>query len=131
MNIKSPFLPVVLACAALSSAAQDAPANHVDMTEAILDFLSRTELCLQSCADEASTKAAIPQLRQLKQECDTLVAQQKALPEPTVQDYMAVQHHMAAFNTIWQSIRTHVARMQESGLMSAEVAEILHIAPAN
>ena len=109
--------------------AQDVPGSHVDMTTTILDFLSRTELCLNSCTDAASTHAAIPQLLQLKQECDKLVEAQKALPEPTVQDYMAVQTHMDAFNTIWKAIRNHIARLQQEKLLTQEIIQILHIAP--
>lgn len=99
------------------------------MTARILDFLSRTELCLNTCTDEASTKAAIPQLQQLKQECDTIVALQKALPEPTVQDYMAVQHQMETFNSIWLAIRNHIERMQKENLMSSEIVAILLVSP--
>lgn len=117
------------ALCSLNVHAQDMPGNHVDVTTAILDFLSRTELCLNSCTDAASTQAAIPQLQQLKQECDKLAEAQKALPEPTVQDYMAVQAHMEAFNTIWKAIRNHIARMQQEKLMTPEIIQILHIAP--
>lgn len=105
-----------------------APASHVDMTHAILDFLSRTELCLQSCQDEASISAALPQLKELKKECGQLVDAQRSLPEPTVQDYMAVQDKMEAFTTIWKAIRDHIERLEQAGLLSQELREILHIA---
>lgn len=127
--MRSLLFSFFLAGCAFCVSAQDAPSNHVDMTAQILDFLSRTELCLNSCTDEASAKAAIPQLHLLKQECDKLVASQKALPEPTVQDYMAVQHQMESFNTIWKAIRSHIERMQSEGLMSPEIAAILLISP--
>ena len=117
-----------LAFGVLVSSAQDAPANHIDMTEVVLDFLSRTELCLQSCSDSAATQAAIPQLRQLKEECATIVNMQKQLPEPTVQDYMAVQEHMAAFDSLWKAIRNHLSRMEKNSLITPEVRDILQIA---
>ena len=129
--MKKFLLTVLLACSALQLRAQDTPTNHLDMTAAVLDFLSRTELCLNSCTNPESTKAAIPQLQQLKQECENLVKMQKNLPEPTVQDYMAVQNHMATFNTIWKSIRSHISRMEEDKLMTPEIRSILLIAEKN
>lgn len=127
--MRSFLFSLCLAGLTLSVSAQDAPSNHVDMTAQILDFLSRTELCLNTCRDESSTKAAVPQLQQLKQECDKIVEQQKALPEPTVQDYMAVQNQMETFNSIWKAIRDHIERMQMENLMSPEIAAILLISP--
>ncbi len=126
--MKQFFLAILLAFGAFQLQAQDSPTNHLDMTAAVLDFLSRTELCLNACTDAASTKAAIPQLQQLKKECEELVKMQKALPEPTVQDYMAVQNHMATFDTIWKSIRSHISRMEEENLMTPEIRSILLIA---
>ena len=105
------------------------PASHVDLTSAILDFLSRTELCLASCQDAESAKAALPLLRNLKSECDKLAAIQQSLPEPTIQDYLAVQQQAAAFNTIWDAIRNHIERLEQSGIMSQEMRSIMHISP--
>lgn len=123
-----PFL--VLACTAVHIApASEQPGNHVDLTTAILSFMSRTELCLNACRDAESLKAAVPQLKELKAECDKLASIQRALPEPTIQDYMAVQKHMATFNTIWKAIRTHIERLEEEKIMTQEVRDILFIAP--
>ena len=94
-------------------------ANHMDLTHAIID-----------CQDEASAAAAIPQLLQLKEECDKLVETQQSLPEPTIQDYMAVQNQMEAFNTVWNAIREHIERLESNQLLTAEMRRILHIAPA-
>lgn len=119
---------IALALAFSASAQSPTPTNHVDLTTAIIEFLSRTELCLNSCQDEASAQAAIPQLLELKKECDTLVETQRALPEPTIQDYMAVQNQMEAFNTVWNAIRDHIERLEQAGLMSQKMRDILHIA---
>lgn len=113
----------------LSFPAPAAPANHVDMAGAILDFLSRTELCLNSCRDAASTQAAIPKLQELRQESIQLAETQRNLTEPTIQDYMAVQDKMEAFTTIWNAIRKHLERLEEEQLMTSELRQILHIAP--
>lgn len=127
--MKKVILSLCFLTNALYAASAEAPANHVDMTSAILDFLSRTELCLNSCRDEASAKSAIPQLQQLKQECEKLMNTQRELPEPTVQDYMAVQHQMETFNTIWKAIRDHIERLEQEKLMTQDMRHILHIAP--
>lgn len=127
--MKNFFLVVLLASSLATAQNLPAPANHVDMTAVIIDFLSRTELCLNSCRDEASAKAAIPQLQALKKECDSIVETQRNLPEPTIQDYMAVQDQMATFNTVWSAICDHIERLEQENLMSQELRAILHIAP--
>ncbi len=123
------LIALVFAISATAEAATQA--NHVDLTTAIIDFLSRTELCLNSCRDEASVKAAVPKLQALKKECDSLMETQRSLPEPTIQDYIAVQNQMEAFNTVWNAIREHIERLEQEQLLSREMREILHIAPAN
>ncbi len=127
--MKHLLLSIAFGMIAFSATARELPSNHVDLTDSILDFLSRTELCLNSCNDEQSIAAALPQLQQLKEECGRLVDAQRALPEPTVQDYMAVQNKMEAFNTIWNAIRNHIERLEDNKLMTPELREILRIAP--
>lgn len=116
------------ATAALVLAAEpESPATHQDLAEALLDFLSRTELCLRSCTDENSVNAAIPHLRSLAREADMLAASQAALPEPTVQDFMAVQDKMGPFDTICKAIQAHLARLSEKKLITDEFRQILKI----
>lgn len=127
--MKHLLLSIAFGIFAVSATARELPDNHVDLTDSILDFLSRTELCLNSCNDEQSIVAALPQLRQLREECGKLVDAQRSLPEPTIQDYMAVQNKMEAFTTIWNAIRNHIERLEENKLMSPELREILRVAP--
>ncbi|MBR3903725.1 MAG: hypothetical protein IKJ29_08720 [Akkermansia sp.] len=127
--MKHLLLSIAFGIFSASAPAQELPANHVDLTDSILDFLSRTELCLNSCNDAQSIEAALPQLQQLSEECGKLVDAQRALPEPTVQDYMAVQNKMEAFTTIWNAIRAHIERLEENKLMTPELREILRVAP--
>ena len=125
------ILLTVLSFLSLSCLAEETRvASHIDLTHTVLDFLSRTELCLNSCRDAESVAAAIPQLRELEKECGTIVEAQRALPEPTVQDYMAVQDQMEAFNTVWDAICKHIERLETEQLMTEEMRHILHIAPA-
>ena len=97
------------------------------MADALLDFLSRTELCLNACKDKESVSAAVPQLRKLAEEADKLAAAQAALPEPTVQDFMAVQNKMGTFDTICKAIQAHLLRLSEQGLLTDECRQILKI----
>lgn len=120
------FLPPVILVVAHATA-QETPATHQDMAEALLDFLSRTELCLRSCTDEASVQAALPQLRQLAKEADKLAAAQAALPEPTVQDFMSVQDKMGTFDSICKAIQAHLVRLSEKGLLNDNFRQILKI----
>ena len=127
--MKQIILSLVLGAGIQGAPLLAAPANHVDMTHAILDFLSRTELCLNSCRDAETLQAAIPLLLQLKQECAQLAEDQRNLPEPTNQDYIAAQSKIEAFNTLWNAIRNHIERMEQEQILTQEVRQILHIAP--
>ena len=125
------FLFLGFLCITCCHAADMPSASHMDHTHKILDFLSRTELCLNSCRNAESAAASLPQLRELEKECAQLVESQRALPEPTVQDYMAVQDQMEAFNTIWEAICKHIERLESEQLISEEMRNILRIAPSN
>lgn len=120
------FLPLS-ALVAFQAAAQEPPASHQDMAEALLDFLSRTELCLRSCTDEASVNAAVPLLQQLAKEAAYLAAAQADLPEPTVQDFMSVQDKMGTFDSICKAIQAHLVRLSEKGLLNDNFRQILKI----
>lgn len=127
--MKHVLITLGFACSAFGQV--ELPSNHVDLSTSIIEFLSRTEHCLNTCQDAASVNAAIPQLKQLKDECDRLVEKQKSLPEPTVQDFMAVQHQMDAFYTVWNAIRKHIERMEQNKLLTEEIRAILCIEPSN
>ena len=99
--------------------------SHRDLAHAITDFLSRTEVCLRGCTDAASVQAALPQLRGLAQEARRLADAQAALPEPTMQDYMASQELALQFLPIWKAIRAHVERLEKDGLMTDELRALL------
>ncbi len=125
--MKALLLIPIAAIATIQVTAQEAPLSHQDMAEALLDFLSRTELCLRSCTDEASVNAALPQLQLLAKEADKLAAAQAALPEPTVQDFMSVQDKMGTFDTICKAIQAHIVRLSEKGLLNDNFRQILKI----
>lgn len=123
---------VLLFPAALTCAAQEPAADtHQGIAESLVELLSHTELCLNSCTDAVSVQAALPQLQELAKEAAALSARQKALPEPTVQDYMASQVLAKDFLVLQRAIRQHLDRLQKDGLMTPELREILKTAPEN
>lgn len=103
--------------------------SHTELADAMVDFLRRTDTCLATCTDEASARAALPQLETLRNEAAELAARQAQLPEPTVQDYMATQDRANDFLQLRQSIRAHLTRMEKAGLLLPEIRQTLHIAP--
>ncbi len=117
------LLPLAaLCCAAQESAAPD---THQGIAEALVDLLSRTEVCLNTCTDAESVQAALPQLKSLSEEAADLSRRQQALPDPTVQDYMASQSVAKDFLVLNRAITKHIKRLQKEGLMSDELREIL------
>ncbi|MBR4108210.1 MAG: hypothetical protein IKK45_05960 [Akkermansia sp.] len=128
MIVRGLFCTFLLAATMLCSAQEQAD-SHQDVAAAMVDFLSRTEMCLNTCRDAASVQAAIPALEELKKEAAALSRRQAQLPEPTVQDYMAAQSLAGDFSTLWSAIRTHIERLETEGLMSDTLRQILHIAP--
>ena len=118
------LLPLAaLCCAAQESAA--APDTHQGIAEALVDLLSRTEVCLNTCTDAESVQAALPQLKTLAEEAADLSRRQQALPDPTVQDYMASQSVAKDFMVLTRAINKHIKRLQKEGLMSEELRETL------
>lgn len=106
------------------------PGSHQELAIAILQYLSDTEVCLNSCIDEASVQAALPRLRQLADQARSLAEHQRELDEPSQQDHIAMQQHIKRFNTLWSAIRQHLDRLEKSNLMSPELRVLLRVAPS-
>lgn len=115
------------------AAAEDAedalPTGHQDCALAILQLLSDTELCLNSCRDAASVQAALPRFRELSERAHRLAEVQRHLPEPTSQDLISMNQHMERFNLLWGAIGDHIHRLEKAGLVSPELRDILRLAP--
>ena len=124
-------LPLLILLAAAPAPAQEGgvpPAgeeSHRDLAHAVTDFLSRTELCLRGCTDAAAVQAALPHLRELAREARRLAEAQAALPEPTMQDYMASQELALQFLPVWKAIRAHLERLEKDGFMTDELRTLL------
>lgn len=106
-----------------------APDSHAEIADALTDLLHRTTQQLEQCTDSDSLRAAAPALQALRAEAAELMQRQAALPEPTVQDYMAAQNRANDFLDAKRAIQQHITRLQENGILTPEMREILGIAP--
>lgn len=126
------LLPVLTVQGADDVAAETEPAaaeSHISIAEHLVELLQHTADCLESCTTEATAAAALPTLQELQEQAATLAAAQAALPEPTVQDYMAVQNRANDFLDAKKRIQREIQRMQKAGILTAEIRKILCIAP--
>lgn len=127
------FAPLLLTAIGAAVAAdqpqQQPPAAHTDthqsLAKELVGLLSQTEIALNSCNDQSSVQAAFPRLLELSEQAATLKQRQKALPEPTVQDYLAAQELVGDFNTLAQAIEQHIDRLKKANLLSPELKKLL------
>ncbi len=129
MNFLPLALPAALACPFISPAfAEEAETSpHYAIAEEIVEVLSRTELLLNACRDEASVESAVPRLRELARQMGDVVERQNRLPEPTVEDTRQVNALAGEFHALSRSIQDHVRRLSREGLYSDALAEVLRI----
>ena len=99
--------------------------SHVGLAQDIMSLLRETDACLAGCTDSASCAAAEAKLRELARQTEDLTARQAQLPDPTVQDYMAVQNLGKEFMTLERSIREHLKRLEQAGLLTPGFRKIL------
>lgn len=126
------LLPVLTVQGAEDVAAETEPAateSHISIAEQLVELLQHTADCLESCTTEETAATALPTLQGLQEQAAALAAAQSALPEPTVQDYMAVQNRANDFLDAKKRIQREIQRMQKAGLLTAEIREVLRIAP--
>lgn len=103
--------------------------SHAELADQLVSLLNRTVEVLDQCTDAATAEAAVPSLKALRSEAEQIMAHQAALPEPTVQDYMAAQGRANDFLDAKRALQTRLTRLQQEGLLSGEIREILGIAP--
>lgn len=103
--------------------------THRSIAQELVDLLSETEICLNSCRDSASVEAAVPRLRELAAKADDIVARRATLPAPTIQDDMAAEDLVNDFATLWQAICQHIERLKKEGLITAPLRDTLKLAP--
>lgn len=110
----------VLATAPLSAAD-----SHTETAQALVELLRATEASLTRCSDADSVRAELPVLAQLAEQAGILRQRQQSLPEPTVQDFLAVQHLAPEFMQLSERLGEHMQRLEEQGLMSPELRAVL------
>lgn len=115
------LLPTI-ACAALPAAAQD---TNVSVAKELINLLSATEICLNTCRDAASVQAALPQLESLAQKAADIKAKQSALPPLTHAEDREITKLIPTFTTLTKAIDEHLQRLEASGLLSPELKAVL------
>lgn len=110
--------------------AKDEISSHTTITQALVELLSQTELCLRSCQTSEHIEKEMSILQNLKQRAEEISRKQQQLPEPSEQDYLAAQMYAKDFNTLWKAIQEHIARLEKEKLMTDELREVLGIAPS-
>lgn len=123
-----PYLSLLLPACCLVMAQEQR--THLDLAHALVDLLSETEACLNTCRDKESVQAAIPRLEQLAQQARQLRQEQAALPNSTVQDDIAAAELAGDFMMLWNAICQHVERLETSGLMSEDLRNVLRVSPS-
>ncbi len=103
--------------------------SHASIAQEIIALLSDTELVLNSCRDQESTAAALPELRALAARAHDIRTRQLSLPDSTLQEDIAIARSVPEFRTLWEAISAHIERMQSENLLSDELREVLRIAP--
>lgn len=122
-------LLTMLALLCCLSPAAELPATHREVSLRLIELLTDTSACLESCTDAATVQAALPRLKELAAQAAELKATQDKLPEPTTQDYMIDKELLGAFNTAWKTVRDHIDRLEKAQLVSPELREVLRITP--
>ncbi|MGN0865065.1 MAG: hypothetical protein ACI4P8_02840 [Akkermansia sp.] len=109
----------------LAAAPLTAADSHTETAQALIELLHATEASLARCRDADSIRTELPILRQLAEQAQALRQRQQALPEPTVQDFLAVQHLAPEFMQLSEHLGEHMQRLEEQGLMSPELRAVL------
>lgn len=119
---------LILACA-ISYASEEAQVTHFSLAQDVITLLSETELTLSTCTDEQSVAAAIPTLRQLGERARAIADKQRTLPDSSLNEDLTVAPLVSDFQLLWEAICAHIERIENSGLMSEELKNVLRVAP--
>lgn len=103
--------------------------THYLLAQEVINLLSETEMTLAGCTDAAGTEAALPKLRELAAQAAELRTRQQQLPDSTLQEDLTIAPLVQDFQLLWAAIRSHIERLEREGLLSAQLREVLRIAP--
>ncbi len=129
MSTKTTLLATITLPALICPIATAQADSHYTLAQEVIALLSETELTLSSCTDAAGTEAALPKLRELAAKAAELHTRQQQLPDSTMQEDVAIAALVQDFQTIWGAIRAHIDRLEQAGLLSEALREVLRIAP--
>ena len=109
----------------LAAAPLTAADSHTETAQTLVELLRATEASLARCTDADRIRTELPVLEQLAEQAGVLRQRQQSLPEPTVQDFLAVQHLAPEFMQLSERLGEHMQRLEEQGLMSPELRAVL------
>ena len=115
-------LPLAITCTALPAAAQE---TNVSVAKELINLLSATEICLNTCHSAADVQAVLPQLKHLAQKAAEIKEKQSKLPDFTPADDKEIAKLIPTYTTLSKAINAHLQRLSDSGLMSPELRAVL------
>lgn len=116
------ILPPAITCAAPLAAAED---SHLSLAKEIVNLLSATEICLNTCQTAADVQAVLPQLEQLAQKAAAIKERQSMLPDFTPAEDKEIAKLIPIYTTLSKTINAHLQRLSQAGLMSPELRAVL------
>lgn len=120
---RSFFLLPATVCSVVAVA--NAADSNISLANEIIDLLSATEICLNTCRDAQSVQAALPQLQQLAQKAADIKNRQAAMQNLTPAEDKEIAKLIRTFSTLTKAIDEHLKRIAASGLMTPELAAVL------
>jgi len=127
--IPFPRQACIAACVCCCAASGQETATHLSLARDVVDLLSETEACLNTCQNAATVQAALPRLEELAERARAIKAAQAALPNSTVQDDLAAAKLAGEFTLLWNAICRHISRLEDSGLMDGKLRAVLCVDP--
>lgn len=124
-----PYIYALVISATVCYATTEQPDTHHSLAQEVIALLSETELVLNSCTDSTSVEAALPRLRELAQQAQSIHSRQLKLPNSTLQEDISIAALVQEFQLIWGAICSHIERLEKAGLLSTDLREVLRIAP--
>ncbi len=127
--INPTYLGLALVPCLLSPAIAAQPDTHYTLAQEVIALLSETEQILNSCSDADSTAAALPELRKLAQRAAELRTRQLQLADSTMQEDINIAPLVQDFQLIWGAVCAQIERLEQAGLLSEALREVLCISP--
>ena len=125
----SPYICALIIPAAACYATTEQTDTHHTLAQEIIDLLAETELVLSTCTDSTSVEAALPRLKELAEQAQSIHSRQLRLPNSSLQEDISIATLVQDFQLVWGAICNHIERLEKAGILSNELRDVLRIAP--